>query len=89
MTHKDSQKPLVKRGMQLSKRGRPKRHLFTIYELADYLNVSRGTIYTLLSQGLPSYRVAVGSTGGIRFDLPRVMDWLEVQRAKRQAEGWE
>lgn len=81
-------RPLIP-GMQSMKRGRPKRRLFTIYELAEYLSVSRGTVYTLMSSGLPSYRVAAGSTGGIRFDLPRVLDWLEAQRERRRAEGWE
>lgn len=72
-----------------TKRGRPKKRLFDISELAAFLHCSRGTIYTLLDAGLPSYRVAAGSTGGLRFDVPRVLTWLEARREQRRDEDYE
>lgn len=54
-------------------RGRPKARLCSINELAEYLNVSRRTIYRLLdSKGLPHLRVGYV----LRFDLPEVLTWL-------------
>lgn len=54
-------------------RGRPKARLYDINELAEYLHVSRRTIYRMLdSKGLPHLRVGYV----VRFDLPKVMGWL-------------
>ena len=55
-------------------RGRPKARLYDINELAEYLHVSRRTIYRLLdSKSLPHIRVGYV----IRFSLPDVMLWLK------------
>jgi excisionase family DNA binding protein len=51
-------------------------HLMSLSELAQWLNVSRGTVYNLLAQGLPYYRV-----GDRRFDRDAVLRWLESRRA--------
>lgn len=53
----------------------PAAPLLTIDELADWLHVSRGTIYNLLAQGLPYLRV-----GDRRFDRDAVFRWLESRR---------
>lgn len=55
-------------------RGRPKTRLSTIDEIADYLYVSRSTIYRLIdSQQLPCLRVG----HVLRFDLPAVLRWAQ------------
>jgi excisionase family DNA binding protein len=51
-------------------------HLMSLSELAQWLNVSRGTVYNLLAKGLPYYRV-----GDRRFDRDAVLRWLESRRA--------
>lgn len=53
--------------------GRPKKQLKTPDEMADFLHVSRGTIFGLLREGCPHVRV--GSLP--RFDEVKVMRWLE------------
>lgn len=54
-------------------RGRPRARLLSINELAEYLHVSRRTIYRMLdSKGLPHLRVGYV----VRFDLPTVLTWL-------------
>lgn len=58
--------------------GRPKRHLLTIAEMAAYLNVSRGTIYRLLDDGLPCIRVGSHT----RFDQAEVLAWLKAKQAR-------
>ena len=56
-------------------RGRPRKHLLKLGDVAGYLNVSRTTFYELLKQGLPCYRVGAFR----RFDLDAVMRWVEEQ----------
>lgn len=53
-------------------RGRPKARLSTLTEIAEYLNVSRHTIYRLMaSKGFPYLRIGYV----LRFDLPTVLQW--------------
>ena len=67
------------------KRGRPRTRLVSLSELAEYLSVSRNTIYSLLEEGLPSVRVGEYS----RLYKPVVVKWLRERTARRKAEGWE
>jgi excisionase family DNA binding protein len=50
-------------------------HLMSLSELAQWLNVSRGTVYNLIAEGLPYYRV-----GDRRFDREAVLAWLDSRR---------
>jgi excisionase family DNA binding protein len=50
--------------------------LLTTSQLAEWLNVSRPTIYRLLDQGLPAIRLTPG--GDRRFDRTDVLKWLDV-----------
>lgn len=52
-------------------RGRPKARLYSIKDLAEYLNCSRTTIYRLLYNGAPHYRVG----SDVRFDRAEVLAW--------------
>jgi excisionase family DNA binding protein len=54
-------------------RGRPKVRLMDLNELAEYLHVSRRTIYRLIDRNLPHTRVGYV----LRFDLARVLAWLQ------------
>jgi excisionase family DNA binding protein len=53
-------------------------HLMSLSELAQWLNVSRGTVYNLLAEGLPYYRV-----GDRRFDREAVLRWLEDRKVSK------
>lgn len=54
------------------RRGRPKTRLSTMDELAEYLQISRSTIYRLIdAQQLPHLRIG----NVLRFDLPTVLKW--------------
>lgn len=55
-------------------RGRPRARLLSIQEVAEYLHVSRQTIYRLIEhKGLPHVRIGYV----LRFDLPTVLGWAE------------
>lgn len=55
-------------------RGRPKARLLSIQEVAEYLHVSRQTIYRLIEhKALPHVRIGYV----LRFDLPTVLAWAE------------
>jgi len=60
---------------EATKRGRPKKHLLKLQDVADYLSISRTTLYELLKHGLPCYRVGAFR----RFDLDDVMVWVRAQ----------
>jgi len=60
----------VKRGP-----GRPRKRLLTIDEIGEYLQVSRTTVYKLLDQGMPNYRVGHVA----RFDVDEVLAWLRAR----------
>lgn len=51
------------------------RGLLNTPELADYLNLSRATVYNLLSRGLPSVKIGRSR----RFRLSEVDAWLDAQ----------
>jgi len=61
------------------RRGRPKTRLLTISELADYLSVGRTTLYALLHDGMPAYRVGQVP----RFDKSEVLAWLKARHERR------
>jgi excisionase family DNA binding protein len=46
--------------------------LLTITEIGAYLQVGRTTVYKLLDEGMPSYRVGHVT----RFDVDEVLAWL-------------
>jgi len=48
--------------------------LMTTREMFKYLNVDRTTIYRLIKEGMPSYKL---SKSCIRFDRRLVDKWLE------------
>ena len=47
----------------------------SIADLMAWLQVSRGTVYKLLGEGLPHYRL-----GDRRFDKESVRAWLEARK---------
>ena len=51
-----------------------KSKLMTTREMFKYLNVDRTTIYRLIKEGMPSYKL---SRNCIRFDKKQVDKWLE------------
>lgn len=63
------------------KAGRPRKHLETVEELAEFLQVSRATLYRLMDLGLPYVQVAVEDRGGRRFDREDVLKWLASRSA--------
>jgi len=65
----------VKRGP-----GRPRKRLATITEIGEYLQVGRTTVYTLLDQGMPSYRVGHVT----RCDVDEVLAWLRERQAREE-----
>ena len=50
--------------------------LLTVHEAAERLRVSNMTIYRLINQGLPAYRI--GRT--YRLDRQKLEEWLEGRR---------
>lgn len=50
--------------------------LMTVSECADWLNISRTTLYTLMREGLPYFRL-----GDRRFNPEAVLDWVESRKA--------
>lgn len=61
-------------GTEVKQRGRPKARLLSINEVAEYLHVSRQTIYRLIEhKALPHVRIGYV----LRFDLPTVLAWAE------------
>lgn len=58
----------------MKQRGRPKARLLSINEVAEYLHVSRQTIYRLIeAKGLPHVRIGYV----LRFDLPTILQWAQ------------
>lgn len=56
------------------RRGRPRTRLSTIDEVAQYLHISRSTIYRLIdSKQLPHLRIGYV----LRFDIPTVLRWAQ------------
>ena len=53
------------------------RKLLSTKELAETLDVSRRTIYKLVSRGLPHQRLGPGERARFRFSLPQVREWLQ------------
>ena len=52
-------------------------------ELAEYLGVSRGTVYSWLSRGIDIPHVKIGGT--VRFREKAVLDWLiEKEKAEKR-----
>lgn len=51
--------------------------LLTNKELAESLGVSRVTLWRLRSLGMPHFWVG----GQLRYDLDKVLDWLEKREA--------
>ncbi len=48
--------------------------LKSVPEIAEYLQVSRGTIYRLVNEGrIPHYKIG----SAVRFDVNKVKKWLE------------
>lgn len=61
-------------GFTVKQRGRPRARLLSINEVAEYLHVSRQTIYRLIEhKKLPHVRIGYV----LRFDLPTVLDWAK------------
>ncbi len=59
-------------------RGRPRTRLHSVSEIAEYLSISRTTMYTLMDAGLPWVRVGYFR----RLDRALVMRWI-AERTKR------
>lgn len=67
-------------------RGRPKARLLSINEVAEYLHVSRQTIYRLIdSKELPHMRIGYV----LRFDLPEVLAWARAFTASGDKLTWQ
>ena len=61
--------------------GRPRKSLLTVDELAGVLKIGRTSLYNLIAAGCPYLRV--GSVR--RFDLDKVLYWLQRSTEHRQA----
>lgn len=74
------------RARSVKPRGRPKARLYDINELAEYLHVSRRTIYRMLdAKGLPYIRVGYV----VRFNLPEVLAWLKAFTERGEQLTWQ
>jgi len=61
-----------------------KEKLLTIEDLAEYLNISRRTVYRLLKEGtLPGYRIG----SHMRFRRGEIDRWLEGKRLEKKKTG--
>lgn len=56
-------------------------------QLAEILDVKRGTIYSWLSRGVDIPHVKIGGT--VRFREKAVMDWLSEKEQKRRRRNFE
>lgn len=67
-------------------RGRPKARLSSLDEIAEYLHVSRTTIYRLIdTKQLPHLRIGYV----LRFDLPEVLAWARKFTASGDTLSWQ
>jgi len=51
----------------------PKNKLYTVQDVLDYAQISRGTLYKLMNRGLPYMKIG----RSLRFDEDSIREWFK------------